>query len=145
MGLDGKGKGKARDGDGGEPGKGEPVESGDEEEESRGSIGKKRKVDKVDVWAGKKKAKTKKKIEPDTTSTTKPAERTTQPASNPDEVDLKATSALGIDSHNGTTSMPTIPDLPKTEVKPKSLIDGLNKNQRKKLRKKQKKMAQAGT
>jgi hypothetical protein len=150
MGLN-KGKGK---------GKGEEVLAGnglkeedeDEEEESRGRIGKKRKIGTIDLLAGKKKAKAKAKMKdqdqdkaisksintPDGTS------QSDNPKSSPANaldanIDETATesaipTAETIKRNNGTTNNSQISESTSTP------IDLLTKNQRKKMRKKQKKL-----
>ena len=135
MGLDVKGKGKPKDSE--EEGMKEKeikVESEDEEE-SRARIVKKRKVDKVDLFTGKKKSKTKPKIEPAVVST--PTKHVTQSPSIQETPIRLQPEQEPSQASTPTKSSPEVPT--RTSI---PTLDGLNKNQRKKLRKKQKKMAQ---
>lgn len=142
MGLNVKGKGNAID-DEKESVHGPAVESEDEEE-SRGRIGKKRKVDKVDMFAGKKKAKAKSKVEP-----IAPAPGPAPPVTQPPSIDIETSSAEPKEtitdvSHPSTAIVP-VPTTDTETAQRVPALAGLNKNQRKKLRKKQKKMAQVDT
>lgn len=148
LGLNKKGKGRAEDGV--STIKKEEVVEDEEEEESRGSIGKKRKIGTIDLLAGKKKAKAKMKakiLEVDSSPTT-PAPATkiqndespgTAPSMTKKNVDLaeKTTPTTSQDAPSSTTTpIPT----PSTS----SPNTTLTKNQRKNLRKKQKKAAASG-
>lgn len=150
LGLDAKGnrKGKGRaDEDPGTVGVGkENNEDEDEEEESRASIGKKRKVDKVDVWSGKKKAKTKAKAPAAAAAVANPSNTTKPPTKPTNDDSPERLHAGAIASHPGpaveATHAPTTSAVVTTPTTLNPELAGLNKNQRKKLRKKQKLLAQ---
>lgn len=133
--MDGKDKGKGREREEdvdrrltGNGSRAEASEAEGEEEESRASIGKKRKVDRVDVWGGKKKAKTK---------TAFRSTNTTDTAVSGDAVESKVPSAA-------ERSADSTPLIATSLTLSTPALDGLNKNQRKKLRKKQKKLTEMG-
>jgi hypothetical protein len=148
LGLNKKGKGKAEDGAVSTIRKEEVVED-EEEEESRGSIGKKRKMGTIDLLAGKKKAKAKMKakIFEVGSSPTIPAPATkiqndesnsTAPSITKKNVDRTETTTTP------TTSQVTPSSTPIPTPSTTSPNTTLTKNQRKNLRKKQKKAAASG-
>jgi hypothetical protein len=152
MGLN-KGKGKGRVGE-------EEVlarngvmgEDEDEEEESRGRIGKKRKIGTIDLLAGKKKAKAKAKMKDqdkdkavskliNTTDATSQSENPKSSPANALDANIDETATESaiptaeiILEKNGTTNNSQISESTSTPT------DLLTKNQRKKMRKKQKKL-----
>jgi len=144
LGLNKKGKGKAEEG--GSTLKKE--EEDDEEEESRGSIGKKRKFGAVDLLAGKKKAKAKMKAKPLDVSSS-PSTSTTKPQ---DDQSLGIAPSISItkkkQDDTKTTTPTTSQDTPSSTPIPTPSTSSpnttLTKNQRKNLRKKQKKAAASG-
>ena len=142
LGLNKKGKGKAEEG-GILSTKSGKEEDEDEEEESRGSIGKKRKLGVVDLLAGKKKAKAKMKAQSETgaqrsfetISKVEQKDNVVIPSST-SKVDLEQSPVATPTTSQDTQELSTIPD-PSTS----SPNTTLTKNQRKALRKKQKKQA----
>lgn len=146
MGLEAKGKGKAKDESEVELGVAGRKEESEDEEESRGRIGKKRKVDKVDMFAGKKKAKTKAKPESQRTTHATPlaaqSQSSPQTSTNDESIPIPNSSPVS-DSVPTKSDLSTFPTT--TTAAPTPAVGGLNKNQRKKLRKKQKKLAQGET
>jgi len=142
LGLNKKGKGKAEEG-----GSTLKKEEEDEEEEaSRGSIGKKRKFGTVDLLAGKKKAKAKMKAKPLDVSSS-PSTSTTKTQVDENQGTTPSITKKGVD-HAETTTPSTRQDTPSSTPIPTSSTASpnttLTKNQRKNLRKKQKKAAASG-
>lgn len=133
MGLDVKGKGKVKEDEEGV--KESKDESGDEEE-SRGRIGKKRKVDKVDMFAGKKKAKSKSISDPKIV----PSHSSAPLPSTDSQLTLPTEEKIDTPHVSPRTSQSTSIETPDRAPTTASAPEGLNKNQRKKLRKKQKKL-----
>jgi hypothetical protein len=148
LGLNKKGKGRAEDGV--STIKKEEVVEDEEEEESRGSIGKKRKVGTIDLLAGKKKAKAKMKAQSlavgssPTISATATATKTQNDESNGTGPSITKKTL----DHTETTTPTTSQDTPKSTPIPTPSTSSpnttLTKNQRKNLRKKQKKAAASG-
>jgi hypothetical protein len=143
LGLNKKGKGRAEDGV--STIKKEEVED-EEEEESRGSIGKKRKVGTIDLLAGKKKAKAKmkaKSLEVGSSPTTT-ATKTQNDESNGTAPSITKKTLDHTETTTPTTSQDTPKSIPIPTPSTSSPNTTLTKNQRKNLRKKQKKAAASG-
>jgi hypothetical protein len=145
LGLNKKGKGRAEDGV--STIKKEEVVEDEEEEESRGSIGK-RKIGTIDLLAGKKKTKAKMKAQSlavgSSPTTPAPATKIQNDESNGTVPSI--TKKKSVD-HSETTTPSTSQDIPSSTPIPPSTSSPnttLTKNQRKNLRKKQKKAAASG-
>jgi hypothetical protein len=151
MGLN-KGKGKGKGGEEVLAGNGLKEEDEDEEEESRGRIGKKRKIGTIDLLAGKKKAKAKAKMKD------QDQDKAILKSTNADDEKIQSehpnpSSASVL--NNNTDQSASVSAISPTETIPKNIdttngsqiseftstpTDLLTKNQRKKMRKKQKKL-----
>jgi len=148
LGLNRKGKGKAEEGAVSTLKK-EEVNEPDEEEESRGSIGKKRKIGTIDLLAGKKKAKAKMKaksveVGPSAT-TTATATKTQDDESKGIASTITKTSADHTKTTTPSTSQDTASSTPIPTPSITSPYTTLTKGQRKNLRKKQKKAGASET
>jgi hypothetical protein len=148
LGLNKKGKGKAEDGV--STIKKEEVVEDEEEEESRGSIGKKRKIGTVDLLAGKKKAKAKMKAKPMEVGSNPIISAPATKIQNDESPGTAPSITKKNVDHTETTTTPTTSqDTPSSTPIPTPSTTSpnttLTKNQRKNLRKKQKKAAASGT
>lgn len=143
LGLNKKGKGRAEDTV--STIKKDEQEDEDEQEESRGSIGKKRKFGTVDLLAGKKKGKAKMKAQMMDVRpiTTKPISTPTQSEASQDLASsISVLKADRNETDTPTTSQATpTPNHTQSTQSTVSPNTTLTKNQRKNLRKKQKKAA----
>jgi hypothetical protein len=146
LGLNKKGKGRAEDGV--STIKKEEVVEDEEEEESRGSIGKKRKMGTIDLLAGKKKAKAKMKAKifevGSSPTTPAPATKIQNDESNSTAPSITKKKVDHTETTTPSTSQYTPSSTPIPTPSTTSPNTTLTKNQRKNLRKKQKKAAASG-